>query len=140
MWWNAHRARVFPAQCRLHKNHPAGAPMNRLPPRPLKVERDFTDARLTGFGGWSAPALTAERLNLFGDLSEGVSVKARRRGASAGESLWALAGLLGAAHRPALSAAPRTRQPRLVTGLDERPTTDILWPRNVREGPPPITL
>ena len=83
--------------------------MNRLPPRPLKVERDFTDARLTGFGGWSAPALTAERLDLFGDLSEGVSVKARRRGASDGESLWSLAGLLGAAHRLATGERiPRT--------------------------------
>ena len=52
-------------------------------PRPLKVEGEFTDARLTGFGGWSALALTAERLGLFGDLSEGVSVKVRRRGIEA---------------------------------------------------------
>ena len=61
--------------------------MNRLLPRPLKVEQDFTDARLTGFGGWSALALTVERLGLFRDLSEGVRIKARRRGASDGESL-----------------------------------------------------
>ena len=44
--------------------------MSRLLPRPLKVEQDFTDARLTGFGGCSALALTAERLGLFKDLSE----------------------------------------------------------------------
>ena len=25
-------------------------------PRPLKVEQDFTDTRLTGFEGWSADA------------------------------------------------------------------------------------
>ena len=28
--------------------------MSRLPPCPLKIELDFTDARLTGFGGWPA--------------------------------------------------------------------------------------
>lgn len=56
----------------------------------MKVEQDFTDARLADFGSRSALALTAERLSLFGDLSEGVSVKARRREASDGESLWAL--------------------------------------------------
>ena len=27
--------------------------MSRPLPRPLKVELDFTDARLTSFGGWS---------------------------------------------------------------------------------------
>jgi len=27
--------------------------MNTLLPRPPKVEIDFTDAQLTGFGGWS---------------------------------------------------------------------------------------
>ena len=33
--------------------------MNGLLPRPLKVEQDFTDARLPGFGGWSALVLSA---------------------------------------------------------------------------------
>ncbi len=64
--------------------------MESLLPRPLRVEQDFTDARLTGFGGCSALALTAGRLGLFKDLSEGVRVKVRRRGASDCESLWAL--------------------------------------------------
>ena len=62
--------------------------MSRLLPRPLKVEQDFTDARLTGFGGCSALALTAERLGLFKDLSEGVRIKVRRRGASAENFLY----------------------------------------------------
>ena len=35
--------------------------MNRLLPDPLKVKQDFRDACLTGCGGWSALALTAER-------------------------------------------------------------------------------
>ncbi len=35
--------------------------MASITPCPLKVERE-TDTRLTGFGGWSALALTAERL------------------------------------------------------------------------------
>ncbi|MCY4500762.1 MAG: hypothetical protein OXE57_04290 [Alphaproteobacteria bacterium] len=29
--------------------------MNAVIPRPPKVEMDFTDAQLTGFGGWSCP-------------------------------------------------------------------------------------
>ena len=45
--------------------------MNRLLPRPLKVEQNFTDARLTGFGDWSALALTAERLG----ASDGLILK-----------------------------------------------------------------
>ena len=35
--------RVFSAKCQLNTNHPAGAPVNRLLPRPLKVEQNFTD-------------------------------------------------------------------------------------------------
>ena len=52
--WRYRRARVFPGTMPVVKNRPADAPMKRLLPRPLKVERDFTDARPTGFGGWSA--------------------------------------------------------------------------------------
>ena len=54
----AHRAGVF-RQMPVVQKHPTGAPMSRLLPRPLKVEQDFTDARLTGFGGWSELALAA---------------------------------------------------------------------------------
>ena len=70
--------------------------MSRLLPRPLKVELDFTDARPTGFGGWSALALTAESLGLFRDLSAGVLAKVRRRGAADGESIWVLTASLAA--------------------------------------------
>ena len=82
-------------------------------PRPLKVEHEFTDARLTGFGGCSALALTAERLGLFGDLSEGVSIKVRRRGASDGGALSDLDGLRadpGACRLLGLSHAPSGRR------------------------------
>ena len=69
------------------KSHPAGALTASAAPRPLKVGREFTDARLTGFGGCSALALTAGRLGPFGDLAAGVPVKAGRRGASDGGAL-----------------------------------------------------
>ena len=36
--------------------------MKMLLPRPLKVEHEFTDDRLTGFGGCSALASTARRM------------------------------------------------------------------------------
>ena len=72
-------------------------------PRPLKVEREFRDARLTGFGGWSALALTAERLGLFGDLAEGASAA---RGVLAKGSEADLDGLLEAARRLAGRVAP----------------------------------
>ena len=41
-------------------------------------------------------ALTAESLGFFGDLAEGVRIEVRRRGASDGESFWALAASLAA--------------------------------------------
>ncbi len=93
-------------------------------PRPLKVEHEFTDVRLTGFGGWSALALTAERLGLFGNLAEGVSVKVRRRGASDGESLWALVASLAAgggalSDLDALRADPAARR---LLGLRHAPS------------------
>ena len=71
--------------------------------------RDFhayRNARLTGFGGCSALALTAERLGLFKDLAEGVRVKVRRLGASDGESLWALAASLAADAGASTSQSP----------------------------------
>ena len=94
-------------------------------PRPLKVEHEFTDVRLTGFGGWSALALTAERLGLFGNLAEGVSVKVRRRaGRSDGESLWALVASLAAgggalSDLDALRADPAARR---LLGLRHAPS------------------
>ena len=40
--------------------------MKRILLGPLKVEYGFTDARLTGFGGWSVLVLTTARPVLFG--------------------------------------------------------------------------
>ena len=45
----------------------------------MKVEHDFTDDRLTGFGGASALATMAKRMGLFRTLADAVSVKTRRR-------------------------------------------------------------
>ena len=69
--------------------------MNTEIPRPPKVEMDFTDAQLTGFGGWSAPGRMAERLNLPRALSA-LSVKQRARGASEAETLCSLIASLAA--------------------------------------------
>ena len=64
--------------------------MKMLLPRPLKVEHEFTDDRLTGFGGCSALASTARRLDLFRALADAVSVKTRCRGPSDSATLWTL--------------------------------------------------
>ncbi len=50
--------------------------MTTVIPRPPKVEMDFTDAQLTGFGGWSVLGQMASRLGLPQALSA-VSVKQR---------------------------------------------------------------
>ena len=44
--------------------------MNTLLSRPPKVEIDFTDAQLTGFGGWSVLGQMEERLGLPRALSD----------------------------------------------------------------------
>ena len=85
--------------------------MGSLLPRPLRVEQDFMDARLTGFGGCSALALAAERLGLFKDLSEGVRVKVRRRGASDCGSLWALVASLASGGCATWTPCGPTRRP-----------------------------
>ncbi len=53
--------------------------MNTLLPRPPKVEIDFTDAQLAGYGGWSVLGQMADRLDLPRALSS-VSVKQRAGG------------------------------------------------------------
>ena len=83
--------------------------MNTVIPRPPKVEMDFTDAQLTGFGGWSVPGRMAERLNLPRPLSA-LSVKQRARGASDAETLW-IASL--AAGNGALSDLDALREDRV---------------------------
>ena len=99
-------------------------------PRPLKVEHEFTDARLTGFGGCSALALTADRLGLFGDLAESVSVKVRRSGpwcctarssAGCGRPDGCIrAGYIPCRSVPQASDSPksRPRRQRLVVGVE----------------------
>ena len=57
---------------------------------PLKVEQEFTDDRLTGFGGCSALASMARHLDLFRALADAVRVKSRCRGPSDSATLWAL--------------------------------------------------
>ena len=69
--------------------------MNTLLPRPPKVEIDFTDAQLSGFGGWSVLGQMADRLGLPRALSS-VSVKQRARGVSDAETLWSLIASLAA--------------------------------------------
>ena len=76
--------------------HPTGAPDAKHTPRPLNVDIDFTDAQLTGRGGWAALARVAQRMGLFPALAEAVSVKRRRRGPSDGQTLWALIASLSA--------------------------------------------
>ena len=66
--------------------------------RPPKVEMDFTDLNLTGFGGASILARTARRFGLFERLDEAVSVKVRHRGATDTETLWAVIALLARGH------------------------------------------
>ena len=56
---------------------------------------DFTDAQLTGFGGWSLLGQIAARLGLPRALSA-VSVKQRARAASDAETLWSLIAWLAA--------------------------------------------
>ncbi len=85
--------------------------MNTVIPRPPKVEMDFTDAQLTGFGGWSVLGRMAERLNLPRALSA-LSVKLRARGASDAETLWSPIASL-AAGNGALSDLDALREDRV---------------------------
>ena len=98
--------------------------MDKVVPRPPKVELDFTDAQLTGHGGWSVLAQTAARLDLPEALSA-VSVKRRARGASDAEMLWSLVASL-AAGNGALSDLDALRGDavgRRLLGLREAPSS-----------------
>ena len=70
--------------------------MSKIIPNPPKIEIDFTDARLTGQGGWALLARAARELELPRRLSEAVRLKRRDRGASDGEMLWSLVASLSA--------------------------------------------
>ena len=84
---------------------------------------DFTDAQLTGFGGWSVLGQMAARLDLPRALSA-VSVKQRARGASDAETLWSLIASL-AAGNGALSDLDALREDRVgqrLLGLGQAPS------------------
>ena len=52
-------------------------------PNPPKVDIEFTDELLTGYGGLSVAARLARRLGLPGMLGEAVRVKSRNRATGA---------------------------------------------------------
>lgn len=98
--------------------------MKTLLPSPPKVDHDFADDRLTGFGGASALAAMAKRMGLFRALADAVSVKTRRRGPSDSSMLWALIASL-ASGNGALSDLDRLRadpSARKMLGLRECPS------------------
>ncbi len=70
--------------------------MTTIIPQPPKIEIDFTDAALTGTGGWSLLAQMAKRSGLLTALGESICLKRRRRGASDAEMLWSLIASLAA--------------------------------------------
>ena len=70
--------------------------MTKIIPNPPKIEIDFTDAQLTGQGGWALLSRAARRLDLPRRLSETVGLKRSRRGASDAEMLWSLIASLAA--------------------------------------------
>jgi len=84
--------------------------------RPLPADMDFTDLSLTGFGGGSLLARTAQELGLFDLLSGAVSVKVRRRGASDAEMLWAIVASLARGHG-ALSDLDALRRDEVACAL-----------------------
>ena len=73
---------------------PKGCDMQRILPRPRKVELDVTDERLTDHGGLTFLMAAARRLQLFVLLHRFLPCKQRRRGASDIENLWSLIGTL----------------------------------------------
>jgi len=64
--------------------------MSRIQPAVPHVEIDFTDARLTGHGGWVFLGRLFKQLGLAQRLGEAIRLKRRRRGASDAEMLLSL--------------------------------------------------
>ena len=60
--------------------------MERIVPRPAKVEIGFTEDRLTGTGGAALLAAPVRRFGLAERLADAVKVKSRNRGASDAET------------------------------------------------------
>ena len=103
--------------------HLAGEVLKKRKIRPPKVEFEFTDLDLTGFGGASILARTAGRYGLFELLEEAVSVKVRDRGASDAETLWAMIASLCRGHGSLsdLDALRADGVARVLLGLREVP-------------------
>lgn len=98
--------------------------MTTIRPEPPRVEADFTDALLTGQGGWALVAKLARDLQLPRALGEAVQLKSRRRGASDAEMLWSLIASLTAGNG-ALSDVDALRGDaagRCLLGLEEAPS------------------
>lgn len=98
--------------------------MATIRPEPPRVETDFTDALLTGQGGWALVARLARDVDLPARLATAVQVKRRRRGASDAEMLWSLIGSLTAGNG-ALSDVDALRGDaagRCLLGLEEAPS------------------
>ena len=53
--------------------------MSTIIPNPPKIDVDFTDARLTGQGGWALFAHPAQRLGLLKGLGRAIDIKRRDR-------------------------------------------------------------
>ena len=99
--------------------------MTKIIPNPPKIEIDFTDAQLTGQGGWALLSRVARRLDLPRRLSEAVGLKRRRRGASDAEMLWSLIASL-AAGNGALSDVDALRSDAVgcrLLGLAQAPSS-----------------
>ena len=98
--------------------------MTKIIPQPANVEIDFTDAALTGTGGWTLLAQMAQRTGLLKSLSEAIHLKTRKRGASDAEMLWSLIASL-AAGNGALSDLDALRDDttgQTLLGLSEAPS------------------
>ena len=70
--------------------------MPKILANPPKIEIDFTDAYLTGQGGWALLARAARELDLPRRVSEAVRLMQRDSGASDCEILWSLVASLSA--------------------------------------------
>ena len=111
--------------------------MTRVIPCPPRVDIDFTDAQLTGHGGWSLLAAIARRLQLPERLAASLQLKQRRRGASDAEMLWSLVASL-ASGNGALSDLDALRADTVgqtLLGLEAAPSSRRLGEYLMRFGP-----
>lgn len=99
--------------------------MSTLIPQPPRVEIDFTDAALTGQGGWSLLGAMARRLGLPEQLSASLQLKQRRRGASDAEMLWSLVASLASGNGALsdLDALRADEAGQQLLGLDKAPSS-----------------